>query len=187
MGGTMVNTISYENFCTSFKKGAYYKFKYKEFDLIFNFKTKGYFRTKLQWSFSAFKHSIKKPLFVKKYKNPEVLIKNTRIADKSLHEIWNDLEFVCTDFIKLSFENFCSNLKEGAYYEFKYKEYLINIGLKTKGMFVKKTNWLYYMYKHDDTDPMIVSSYKTLELMLDNVYIFGKKLAERWDELENLS
>ena len=40
------------------------------------------------------------------------------------------------------------------------------------------------MYKLEDDTPLIVASYKTLELMLENVYILGKTLSEIWDDVE---
>ena len=75
----------------------------------------------------------KKPLIAKKYKTAESLLENISIEGNSLHGIWKDLELISTDAIKISFEDFCTNLKEGGYYELKYKDYFVNFGLETRG------------------------------------------------------
>ena len=180
----MVDSITYEDFCVELKNGTFFKFKYKEYEIIFNLTIKGYFKVKFEWAFRLYRNGNKKPLIAKKYKTAESLLRNVCIEGNSLQGIWEDLELISTDAIKISFEDFCANLKEGGYYELKYRDYFFNFGLETRGRVRKKSVWVYYMYRLGDDSPLIVASYKTLELMLENVYILGKTLSEIWDDVE---
>ena len=55
----MVNSITYEDFYIELKNGTFFKFKYKEYEVIFNLNIKGYFKVKIEWVFRLFKNGEK--------------------------------------------------------------------------------------------------------------------------------
>lgn len=79
---------------------------------------------------------------------------------------------------------FLTNFYNGGYYEFNYKNIIVNIGLDVEGKFRKKENWVFIAHNNDNSRKLLIySSFLTPQLLLENARVEGKSLQDIWDNL----